>query len=380
MNQLSNATEEAGDQRRDVLKGLAFFSLASTLPAGALAQASGSDFPAPAGLAPKGMFDSRFAIAYEQPVPAAFTRLTEYFSAVARRDPGAIARCLHFPYATYEGVEPTVFETPAAFLAKPPASVDPSGHGLSQIRVGSYDMLDAMELHTFNPVNVGMSLAFTRYSRTGAKIGQYHTIHAVTNNDGAWKIQLSSVIFTPTEYRGEAVEDAVAEHLRQGRDWMLGYSVRDPAILAARNKNSARASAGVRGPGAVPFLNALRDRRPMDPYAWRGIRSRLQVTPAGVDPRARPDPFSFEVFYQMAGGAVGDYGYTRILPDERVLRATVDKAHTYGGYIRYTPDGAQISETRMLGVLTYDGVHKTWASSGNFGQTMYHDWSNDARG
>ena len=60
-----------------------------------------------------------------------------------------------------------------------PASIRESTKMDSQFRPGSYDMLDNIQLHTFNPVNVGLELSYTRYRKDGYKIGTYETIHGV---------------------------------------------------------------------------------------------------------------------------------------------------------------------------------------------------------
>ena len=53
----------------------------------------------------------------------------------------------------------------------------------------------------------------------------------------------------------------------------------------------------------------------------------------------------------------------------------MNKAHTFGGYIRYTADSRPTSETHSLGIMTYKNGR--WGSSGGIGVTMYHDWTND---
>jgi len=60
-----------------------------------------------------------------------------------------------------------------------------------------------------------------------------------------------------------------------------------------------------------------------------------------------------------------------------VLHATVDKAHTFGGYIRYTPRSEFISETHSLGIMTYSD--QVWGAAGMLGQCMYRDRTNDVR-
>lgn len=80
-------------------------------------------------------------------------------------------------------------------------------------------------------------------------------------------------------------------------------------------------------------------------------------------------------FVELAGGAVGAYSYTRDLPTRPVaIHATHDKAHTVGGYQRFTADGNLISETRSVGIRVYKAGQ--WGSAGSLGQVTHHDRSN----
>ena len=82
-------------------------------------------------------------------------------------------------------------------------------------------------------------------------------------------------------------------------------------------------------------------------------------------------------FFAMAGGGVGRYGYTMHVNDSRVLHAGPEKAHSLGGYIRYTKDNVFISETRSLGITVYDKHAKEWVGAGGLGQSMRRDRTND---
>jgi hypothetical protein len=80
----------------------------------------------------------------------------------------------------------------------------------------------------------------------------------------------------------------------------------------------------------------------------------------------------------MAGSGVGHYAYTMDLNKSKVLHAGPEKAHALGGYIRFTPDNIFVSETRSLGIMTFD-LHKgTWGGGGGLGQSIRRDRSNDA--
>jgi hypothetical protein len=127
------------------------------------------------------------------------------------------------------------------------------------------------------------------------------------------------------------------------------------------------------------FLSSARTRRPMAIYGTAGVKSRLSVRQiaTGEQAQSHTPQAQFDNFNNSARGGFDKYGYTLVLPEQRVLHATVDKAHTFGGYVRYTPQSEMISETRSLGILTY--VDQTWGAAGTLGQCMYRDRTNDQR-
>jgi TAT (twin-arginine translocation) pathway signal sequence len=372
------------------------------------AQAS-QELPTPAGLRDPGMLDNRFTVSYKTPVPMAMKVIMEYFAACSERDLSAAAEKLHFPYAVYEGTEPLIYQSASDFIKNAPQSIRESTKMDSQLRPGSYDMIDNIQLHTFNPVNVGLELSYTRYRKDGYKIGSYETIHAITNNAGTWGIQLSSVIFTPTEFIGQRFNDAVEAHLRQGRTAMAAFADRDYELLThlgwgTGSRVGPKKTASIMAPpGAETFFLSGWAGKPMEPYNSNDRKSRLVVkgfpneaainalsevkTPLAdyehglhatniVMPNGNPG-----WFFAMAGGGVGLYGYTMDLSSSKVLHASAEKAHALGGYIRYTPDSVFISETRSLGIMILDKQTGTWGGGGaGFGQSMYRDRSNDDLG
>jgi len=355
-----------------------------------------ADAEPPAGWRDGGMLDGRFPAYFEESVPTAMQVMMAFFTAVSRRDLRAIAATLHFPFAIYEGIEATAFESRAAFLEAPPHQFDFSGaqavkgHGGLSVMPGSYDLLAGLELMTFNPINVGIALSFSRHAPWGEKLETCEGIFAVTNNDGRWAIQLGSTIFTPAFQEANPYRDAVEAHLRHSRDWMMGWSHSNGQILASRRPSPgqhASVSGGTKvrdadpvgGPMAGNFLSSARTRRPMSIYGASGIKSRLSVRQiaTGEQAQAHTPQSQFDSFNNSARGGFEAYGYTLVLPDQRVLHATVDKAHTFGGYIRYTPQSEMISETRSLGIMTY--VDQVWGAAGTLGQCMYRDRTNDQR-
>jgi hypothetical protein len=304
----------------------------------------------------------------------------------------AVARTLHFPYATYEGTEPLIYKTAAEFIGNPPPSIHESTGPDSQLRPGGYDIMDVLQVHTFNPVNVGLELSYTRYRADGYRTGINQGIYAITNNDGKWGIQLSSIIFTPTEYIGEHYNDAQEAMLRQGRTGMAAFGDHDYDLLTnlgwgrgQGNRRTAQKTASISGaPGATSFFLSGWSGKPMEPYNSKGRKSRLSV--AGAPDAAEINALSAQHgpiadyertlektnivtasgkpgwFFAMAGGGVGHYGYTMHLADSRVLHAGPEKAHSLGGYIRYTRDNVFISETRSLGITVYDKHERLWVN------------------
>jgi hypothetical protein len=369
------------------------------------------ELPKPANLRPNAMLDGRFPVYFETSVSEATRLMTAYFAAATRRDLAAVARTLHFPYATYEGVEPLIYATQQEFLASPPPMMVESSKADSKLRPGTYDILDNLQVHTFNPVNVGMELSFTRYRADGYRIGICQGIYAVTNNDGKWGIQLSSVIFTPTEYIGQKYNDAIEAHIREGRTSMARYGERAWDLFPgqgnnrgngtrAENPRPPRVTASITGaPGATSFFLSGWAGKPMEAYNSKGRLSRLAVTgpraaqinamqgsPSAIaqaDRKIDPSNISTSAgkdgwFYEMAGGDVAHYGYTMTLAESKVLHAGPEKAHALGGYIRYTNDHIFISETRSLEIMLFDLRTGTWSGGGMLGQSMRRDRSNDA--
>ncbi len=369
--------------------------------------AAAEELAKPKNLKPGGMLDARYPVYYRTSVPEAMRLLTEYFAAFNDRDMAAVARTLHFPYATYEGPEPLIYKSAAEFVRNPPPSIFESDKADSQLRPGTYDIIDVLQVHTFNPVNVGLELSYSRFRADGYRLGINQGIYAITNNDGKWGIQLSSIIFTPTEYIGQHYNDAEEAMLRQGRTSMAAFGDHDYDLLTnlgwgtgQGNRRTARKTASIAGaPGATTFFLSGWAGKPMEPYNSKGRKSRLSV--AGTPDAAEINALSamhgpiadYERglnktnivtgsgepgwFFAMAGGGVGHYGYTMHLADSRVLHAGPEKAHSLGGYIRYTKDNVFISETRSLGITIYDKHERVWVNGGGLGQSMRRDRSND---
>jgi hypothetical protein len=334
-----------------------------------------ADDPAkPEGVQPLGQVDARFAVSFENSVPAALLVMSQLFSALARRDAKGLQQVLHFPFASYEGTEPEVVESFEQLATRPPKSLNLGGEGKSHIQPGSYDILEGIEIHTYNCVSAGCSMSYSRFGPDGHLALRSEGIYAITNNDGKWAVELMSTIFTPAAAIGVRYPEAEQAALRRGREWMLGYTLRDQALLNSTHQYGKRANVATNNP-RVNAGNA-RGGDPMGGFKIKGVRSRLRITETTPESAARGDA-NFAQFAEWAGGGVGAWDYTISRPDARVLHATVDKVHTVGGYIRYTADSRPISETRSLGITTYRNGR--WGGAGGAAQMMVHDLTNSLR-
>jgi hypothetical protein len=372
------ATKLSAFDRRDFLRSSAAAGFISLAPAVAIArplfQASSADqYPqVPANIAPLAQLDSRFPITYEIAVPTALALLTKYFRALASRDLAGMAETLHFPFATYEGTDPVLIESAEALRANPPLSMNVTGTGNSLIEKGAYDMLDSIALHTYNPVNVGLSLCYSRFGPDGKKLLQCQGIYAITDNDGKWGIELMSTIFTPADQVDVPYTDAVQATLRLQQNWMLGYTLRDQSVLNSTHQLGPQAN--IAPPEPRSNAGNARKGTPMDGYRAAGVKSRLHVSTVTPDSIAKMDA-NFPEFSGWAGGGVGQWDYTLNLPEAKPLHVSVNKVHAYGGYVRYTRDGIITSESRVLQIVTYK--NERWGTSGALGIMMYHDRTAD---
>jgi hypothetical protein len=349
-------------------------------------QAGGGDeFPKPDKLLPGAQLDSRFPVSFATPVREGFRLLTDYFTALNQRDVRGLASVLHFPFAIYEGREPLVVDSEANFVASPPPTLNGTGRGDTRIAPGSYDLLESMNVHLYGPVGGAFSLSFTRYTADGHKLLACDGIYGVTNNDGRWAIQMASTIFHEADFIGLKYPDAEQATIRGDENYLAQFGYGNEDVLndptTSRGSYEPPLPVGWRtarvdfGYGPRERSRNAREGHPMSGWRTRGVTNRLRVSTVTEASQNRTLETNLPEFIELAGGAAGQYSYTRDRPVRPILiHATHDKAHTLNGYFRYTADGILISETRGVGIRVY--VKGNWASAGGFGQVTHHDRSN----
>lgn len=351
----------------------------------ASAQTQQYDFSRPADLPPGAQLDSRYPVAFAEPVSEGLRLVVRFFTAMSQRDIEGVANTLHFPFAIYEDIEPLVFDTAADFVSNPPPSLNSTGQGFTRIANGAYDLLESVNVHLYCPVGGVYSLSYARYNAQGHKLFDCDGVYSVTNNDGRWAIQLISTIWHEQGYEDNEHPDA-EETSRVGRQgYLSAFGYNDEELLnnlsVGRGSYEPQLPIGTRR-ASVSFNYGPRQRsqnaRDNDPMlGWRvdGITSRLNVSEVTATTGTGTTDTRLAEFSDLAGGAVGTYSYTRLRPDRPlVIHATHDKAHVLSGYWRYTADGTLISETRGVNIRIWKAGN--WGSAGGLGQVTHHDRSN----
>ena len=343
------------------------------------------EFPKPPGLRPGAQLDSRFPVSFATSVTEGLRLVTEYFVALNQRNIEGIARTLHFPFAIYEDIEPIVIQSAADFIANPPPTLNATGKGKTQILKGSYDLLESISVHLYCPVGSAVSLSFARFTPDGHRHLSCDGIYSVTNNDGRWAIQLVSTIVHEVDFIGINYPDAEQAEIRQSQNYLSQFGYGNEAVLndlkSSRGSYEPPLPVGTRtasvnfGYGPRERSRDAREGHPMSGWRTKGVKSRLNVSVRTADSVNRTFETNLPEFIELAGGAVGQYAYTRDRPVRPItIHATHDKAHTLNGYFRYTADGTLISETRGVSVRIYKEGH--WGTAGSLGQVTHHDRSN----
>lgn len=357
---------------------------AASFPGRAFGQGN-YDFDKPADLRPGAQLDSRFPVSFSEPVTEGLRLVIAFFTALNQRDVAGIADTLHFPFAIYEDIEPLVYETRADFVNNPPPTLNGTGSGFTRIAEDSYDMLEGVNVHLYCPVGGVFSLDYTRYNAQGYKLFDCQGVYSVTNNDGRWAIQLISTIWHEVGYEGNEHPDAEIADRIGGQGYLSQFGYRDEEVLNDRSTGrgsyepelpvgTRRASVSF-GYGPRGRSQNARDNDPMQGWIVSGVTSRLNVSVVTAQTGTGTLNTNLDEFIDLAGGTVGEYSYTRLRPQRPlVLHATHDKAHTIGGYNRYTNDGTLISETRSVGIRIWKAG--LWGDAGGLGQVTHHDRSN----
>lgn len=399
----NDETEQASRRKFLGMTGATVLAVPALLTAHRASAAPGegvagpTEIARPARLGPRAMLDSRFPASFAG-VPKATEVMIGYFTALSARDVPGMAKYLHFPFASFEGLDPVRVDTAASFLKDPPASMDMNLNPRrftdqdGYMQEGAYDLFRGLEVVASDPVNVVFAMNYDRCNRNGKPLLRCEGIYAVTNNDGRWAIQLMSTIFTPADLIGIDYPDAVTAAFRSRIDHDLAYQVQD-LRYDHPPQEGARASVRNSGPGAPFWVGP--EGRIMENYRIKGVTSRLSyLTPDaprtgqvqqgvadGGSGSVKPGNRGVEAYmgeYRKLFPTAGlpDWGWVSgISKHSRVIHQSAAKVHIFGGAERYSTAGEFLNSNFDVRVMTYkDGF---WGTAGSFIYMSPHDRSND---
>jgi len=339
----------------------------------------------PAGLGPRAMLDNRFPVTYSESVPKACQVLVGYFTALSQRDLKGMAEYLHFPFATFEGVEAVVVNSADELLSKAPPSMNMSmnperftDHD-SYLKPGCYDVFTGFEVLCMDPVTVGISMSYDRYGSDGKLLSRCDGVYSITNNDGRWAIQMISTIFTPAMLIGVVYQDAITAANRLRMDGDLAFQLADLSVAPAPQPGTSAMFVNYSG---QPWSLAPNGHA-MDQFKIAGVKSRMHFSdgstppfPANLTPTV--DMATYYKGYRklFVDNGLGGFGWVYgVLPNSRILHQTVNKVHQFTGAVRFNQAGEEASYNTDIGIITYKKGR--WGTSGMVCYTTPHDRSND---
>ncbi len=373
------------------------------------AQRSGSALPPPPGLGPHGVPDARYSMKWETPVPEAIRVMTDYFEALNQRNLKGMAESCHFPFATFEGINPVVVKSADDLIARAPASMNMSedperwtDHD-SFIKKDSYDTFHGIEILASDPGAVNLAMTYNRFGPDGKMLLQCQGVYCVTNDDGRWAIELMSTIFTPAplvlaKFPGTEEASILTRIVHD-----IGPDTNDSD--ADRYDYQYGPTASVSGvDGFMPLQANAAAGHPMNTYRIQGVKSRLHYS-EGVSPNdtasLTPDA---SVNIRQTGGnpnnpadiakdkdnwkwyrdmydviGLGKWGFTiGVLPYSRVVHATFNKGHLFSGLTRYNTVGEELNTSSEMAIVTWRKGR--WGKAGAGAYITMHDRANDVRG
>ncbi len=298
-----------------------------------------------------------------------------------------MAEYLHFPFATFEGVEPVLVNTPEDLLNRPPPSMsmvlNPQRYTErdSYMKAGSYDVFRGIEVVCSDPVLAVISMSYDRYDANGNKLLRCEGVYSITNNDGRWGIQLMSTIFTPAQMIGLEYPDGVLAAKRLRVDFDLDFQTNNPKHTS-RQQAGASASVELNGGEENMAYRAapVSDYNVLNIYKIKDVKSRLNFTPEG-EAGSRAQDRDMNAFYSnyralFNKAGLGNWGFVYgVNPDTRVLHQTLNKIHLLTGATRFLTTGEEANVNFDVDVITFK--EGRWGSSGALCYTAPHDRSND---
>ena len=329
--------------RREFVKTMgAAGALGAMTPAAGVAQAAQaggvSEFPRPSNLRAGAQLDSRFPVSFAD---AGLAKACGSSRSISPRSASGISRrsrgrCTSRSRSTRTSSRSSSRARPTS-SSNPPPTLNGTGKGRTKDQCAARTTCSRASTSTCIARSAGPSRCRSRLHAGRSQAARLRRHLLVTNNDGRWAIQLASTIVHEVDFLGVAYPDAEAADIRGNQNYLAAFGYGNEAAL--NDPKSSRGSYEVPLPvGTRDGERQLRLRprersrdaregRPTTGWRTKGVQSRLNVSTVTEESRNRAITTNLAEFIELAGGAVGDYAYTR----DRAGPAGHDSRHARQG-------------------------------------------------
>jgi hypothetical protein len=162
---------------------------------------------------------------HEDPVVEAERLIRARFAAWNRADSSGLRAVLHVPHVNLPGHRLAIRETEPELLRSP------DFRALASVEGWHASALDDVEVYQSSPDKVHCVVRFGRNAADGARYANGQAVYVVTNHEGRWGIQVSSVTLRPLGVGGADDDEAVEAATGVLRRWVDARDGRDPLAL-----------------------------------------------------------------------------------------------------------------------------------------------------
>jgi hypothetical protein len=162
---------------------------------------------------------------HQDPVLEAERLVRARFAAWNRADSRGLRAVLHVPHVSLPGHRLAIRESEPDLLRSP------DFRALASVEGWHASALDDVDVHQSSPDKVHCAVRFGRNAADGARYANGQAVYVVTNQEGRWGIQVSSVTLRPIGVGGADDDDAVEAATSVLRRWVDARDGDDPVAL-----------------------------------------------------------------------------------------------------------------------------------------------------
>ena len=162
---------------------------------------------------------------HQHPVLEAERLVRARFAAWNRADLSGLRAVLHVPHVSLPGHRLTIRESEPDLLR------GPDFRALASVESWHASALDDVDVRQSSPDKVHCVVRFGRNAADGTRYANGQAVYVVTNHEGRWGIQVSSVTLRPIGVGGADDDDAVEAATSVLRRWVDARDGDDPLAL-----------------------------------------------------------------------------------------------------------------------------------------------------